>query len=280
MTGTDFHTPRRLAVSNIAWPREAQSRALDVLCELGVQGVEIAPLNVFAAWHDRIEAEALVLRVDLAARGLAVPALQGWLYGVEGAALFRGREATERFVAHCARVARLAGALGAGACVYGAPRSRNPGDMAPEAAHAEAVATLRRVAPLFADQGSALAFEPNARRYDCRFITTTPQAVDLVRAVDAPGIGLQIDTGTVFLEDADAAVLGDAAPVAVHMHVSEPGLDPLGTTGLDHRPVADALSRSSYAGWISIEMRATPAWEDALRNAVALVRDIYPVVQA
>lgn len=265
----------RLAVSNIAWPREAWPDALALLRELGVEGVEIAPMNVFSAWDDALYDAAARLRDELAAVGLAVPALQGWLFGVDEAALFRGPEATDAFVAHCARVARLAGALGASACVYGAPRSRDPGSLTPQAAWDEAVATLRRVAPLFAEAGASLAFEPNAARYACRFVTGTDEAIRLVREVDRRGVALQIDTGTVFLEDGDPAVLPRAAPWAAHLHVSEPDLAPLGTSGVDHAPLGAALAHSGYAGWVSIEMRATPEWRENVSRAVALVRRHY-----
>jgi Cu+-exporting ATPase len=40
--------------------------------------------------------------------------------------------------------------------------------------------------------------------------------------------------------------------------------------------LAASLERSGYEGWISIEMRAVPDWENALRDAVSLVRATYP----
>ena len=181
-----------------------------------------------------------------------------------------------RWSAHCRKVARLAGVLGAGACVYGAPRSRDPGDLTPTQAWDEAVSFLRQVGPIFAGEGSALAFEANAQRYGCRFVTTTSEAVALVREADTPGIGLQIDTGTIFLEDHDPGVLTQAAPYAVHMHVSEPDLAPTGTSGVDHRPLAASLERSAIRAGFPSRCAPCPIWEDALRDAVSLVRATYP----
>lgn len=261
-------------ISNIAWPREALDEALDLARDLGMQAVEIAPANVFGRWDDLV-GEARGLRERLETRGLTCDALQGILFGVPGVELFASAASRDRLVRHLEGVARLAGALGARACVYGAPRQRDPGDLAPEAARDVAVRVLRGVAPAFASEGTALAVEANARRYGCRFVTTTAEAVDLVRAVDAPGVGLQIDTGTVFLEQEDPDVLLAAAPLAVHAHVSEPDLRPTGTAGVDHAPVADALRRSGYDGSLSIEMRAVDDWQDAMRAAAALVRTHY-----
>jgi sugar phosphate isomerase/epimerase len=170
-------------------------------------------------------------------------------------------------------VAKLAGTLGAKACVFGAPKQRDPGDLAPEQAWDIARATLRRTGPAFAAAGSALAFEANARRYGCRFVTTTSEAARLVASIDAPGIGLQIDTGTIFLEGEDPVALTAAAPFAVHAHVSEPDLRPPGAE--DHVPIAAGLRHSGYTGSLSVEMRQVDDWRAAVPAAIAFVQAAY-----
>ena len=47
---------------------------------------------------------------------------------------------------------------------------------------------------------------------------------------------MQIDTGTIFLEHEPSEVLTDAIPFAVHAHVTEPDLQPIGVNGLKHAP--------------------------------------------
>jgi sugar phosphate isomerase/epimerase len=159
--------------------------------------------------------------------------------------------------------------------VFGAPKLRDPGDLPPREARSIAVDFFRRIGPVFAAEGATLAFEPNARHYACRFITTTAEAIDLVKEIDTGGIGLQIDTGTLFLEQEDPQILIRAARHAAHAHVSEPDLAPLGTSGVDHRSVAVALRESGYNGSLSIEMRAVAGWQAAIEQAVALVRETY-----
>jgi sugar phosphate isomerase/epimerase len=247
---------------------------LSLVKELGLSAVEIAPYNVFRTWEvddDRV-AE---LRSRIEDSGLACSALQGILFDVPNAHLFESPESRAALAGHLAKVARIAALLGAKASVFGAPRQRDPGDIPPEQAQAVAVEFLASVAPLFEDLGTALAFEANARTYACRFVTTTREAIDLVSAVGRAGIALQIDMGTIFLEHEDPGVLLDAAPLAAHAHVSEPGLQPLGSEGLDHAPLAAALKASGYSGYLSIEMRTVPDWENALRSAARLLREEY-----
>jgi len=278
-------TRRPIAVSNIAWPGEALDEALAMLPALGLSAVEIAPFNVFGRW-DGILDDARRLRDRIERHGLTCVALQGILFnapslGTPGVHLFASAEARDALHRHLEAVAELAGVLGAGACVLGAPRQRDPGDLPAEEAWAIALDFLRRIGPAYAAQGSALAFEPNARQYACRFVTGTEEAARLVREAGTPGIGLQIDTGTVILEGEDPAAIIRAAPVAVHAHLSEPDLRPIGTTPgpgerpVDHPALARALRESPYYGALSIEMRATADWQGALRRAAGLAEETY-----
>jgi sugar phosphate isomerase/epimerase len=269
-----------IAVSNIAWPADMQEEALAFLPSLGISAVEIAPYNVFGRWEGILDG-AIRLREHIEGLGLRCVALQGILFNVPEAHLFASNKTRAALRSHLERVAELAGVLGAGACVFGAPRQRDPGDLAPERAWDIACRFLRDVGPAFAAQGSALAFEANASRYACRFVTSTAEAAKLVRDVGTSGIGLQIDTGTVFLEQEDPNVLRDAALVAVHAHLSEPDLRPIGAPArpdqaqLDHTAVAFALRNSAYKGPISVEMRPAEDWRAGLLQATDFIRRVY-----
>ena len=264
---------RQLSLSNIGFPAADLDEALPLLQKLGLSGVEIAPYNVWGRW-DVSDAEVDLLLHRLEAEGLECPALQGIVYNAGSAHLFASSDSRAALHDHLAVVARIAGRLGARACVFGAPRLRDPGALPEAEARTIAIDFLRGIGPIFAAEGSALAFEPNARQYACRFITTTAEAIDLVREVDAPGIGLQIDTGTIFLEHENPAVLTRAASLAAHAHISEPDLAPIGTSGVQHAPLAAAL-REGYAGSLSIEMKSVPHWRSAIPHAVAVAREFY-----
>jgi sugar phosphate isomerase/epimerase len=272
--GLTMPTAPELSVSNIAFPGAELGAAIALLRRLNISAIEVAPYNVFGRW-DIAVADLDAFRKTLADSGLRCPAMQGIVYNAPGAHLFASSEARDALYRHLVMIAKMAGVLGARACVFGAPKLRDPGDLPPLDARAIAVDFFRRIAPVFTSEGAMLTFEPNARQYACRFITTTAEAIDLVEEIGTEGVGLQIDTGTLFLEHEDPRILIRAARHAGHAHVSEPDLAPLGTSGTDHRPVATALRASGYRGPLSIEMRAVAGWQAAIENAVALVREIY-----
>lgn len=263
-----------LAISNIAWPPTELPAALKLARRLGLEGVEIAPYNIFGRW-DVADDEIRALRSHIEEAGLVCPALQGILFNVAGAALFDGPESRAILAGQLSRIARMAGLLGASVCVFGAPKQRDPGELSVDQAKETAADFLRRLGPVFAENGATLTFEANARAYSCRFITTTAEAIDFVTYVDAEGIALQIDMGTLFLEGEAPEVLLAAAPLAAHAHVSEPGLQPIGTSGVDHGGVARTLKGSAYGGFLSIEMKAVENWQEAVEKAVRLTREEY-----
>ena len=119
----------KLGVSNIAWPAAALGEALGLLQDLGLSAIEIAPFNVFGRW-DRVLDDARRLRELIAVHGMVCTALQGIiLSGCADVELFR--------IGHVARPPRQTfGHRGESrrrsrrdACVFGAPRQRDPGDL-------------------------------------------------------------------------------------------------------------------------------------------------------
>ena len=264
----------RVSISNIAWPAEQDDEALMLVRDLGFSGVELAPRKVFGPLDQVSEATLRAYRERCAAVGLAIPALQGLLFGVDGPALFgddAGRDILRTALTDVARTARV---LGAHACVFGAPKLRDPGAMDPAQAFDLAARFFRDVGAIYADEGTVLTFEANAQAYGCRFVTRTQEAIDFVTAVDSPGIRLQIDTGTMFMNGENPAVIARAVPVAGHFHASEPELAPVGTSG-DHAPIAAALRAALYNGSRSVEMRAVTDWRESVTRAAGFMSAVY-----
>lgn len=263
-----------LAVSSMAFPVGEFEAGLDAIAALDVGAVEIAPYDVFGAWSvDARHVDSLRKRLD--DRGIRCVALQGIVFKAGEAHLFASVEGRQLLLQHLTLVAKMAGRLGAAACVFGAPRLRDPGELEASRAWAIAIDFFEQVGPIFASEGSVLSFEPNSARYACRFITTTREAIEFVRSVGTPGVKLQIDTGTAFLENESPETLISAVPYAAHAHVSEPHLAAVGTSDLDHRSFAEALRKSGYTGSLSIEMKKSADWRSGISRAAAFTREVY-----
>ncbi|MFK0685827.1 sugar phosphate isomerase/epimerase [Ochrobactrum sp. BD67] len=265
----------RYSISNISWPETADEEAIALVAELGFDGVEIAPFKVFGALSDVSEETVRLYCSQLQELGLAIPAMQAILFPASEARLFGTPGEEEALYERLRRVADIAGWLSAGACVFGAPALRNPGDLTPADAMIEAQRFFRTVAPLFAGQDSALCFEANPEIYNCRFITHTVDALKLVRAVGTCGFDFQFDSGTYFANGESHVVDGTVLSAARHFHVSEPHLVPVGSSGVDHAQLGAKLLESTYSGWVSVEMRQTDNWKQAIRDSVRILEKHY-----
>jgi D-psicose/D-tagatose/L-ribulose 3-epimerase len=265
----------RTAISNLAWSANDDASALAQAAKLGFDGVELAPMRTFGPLAAIDIASVRAYRRKLADLGLAVPALQGILFGLDDVHLFHDEASRARMADALRRIADIAAELGAAACVFGAPTLRDPGDLAPEAARAIAVEFFRAVGPDYHARGTSLCIEANPPLYRCRFITRTIEAFELVTEVAAPGVRIQLDTGTIFINDEPADVIVSVVQAIGHAHLSEPSLVAIGTSDVDHRPVANALMASGYAGWLSIEMRPVEDRAGAIARARHLLDEIY-----
>jgi sugar phosphate isomerase/epimerase len=261
----------KLAVSNIAWPAGADAQALPILSRHGVTGIEIAPTKVWPRPIEVSESEAGAYRQLCEQAGFEIVAFQALLFGQPQLSLFASDRA---FLDYVERIIQLAGWLGAGALVFGSPKNRRLGALDSASAQLHAVEVFRRLGDRASACQAILCIEPNPTVYECDFITTLDEAVQLVVAVNHPGFGLHVDTGALTINSEQLTLPSQIHPV--HFHISEPFLAPIGQPGTPHEKYARALDAIGYAGWRSIEMREpSSGWEATLEQSLIQARNLY-----
>lgn len=265
----------KLAISNIAWPSEADSEVLATLQAHRVSAVEIAPTRIWPNWQVQ-QAEAIALREDLLAQGLSCSSLQAIVYGQPDLKLFGTVAEKKALVNHLKFVVDIAVALGAGPLVFGAPKNRDKGDRDQQTAFKEAVDIFSEVGDYYAQRGACLCIEPNPPAYSCNFITNSQSGVELVRAVNSPGFRLHLDAAGMYLAEEDIPQsIRAAADVLEHFHISEPNLGDFANPQVPHRQVAQALQDIGWNKWVSIEMRATQQPVSSVQQALTTVQELY-----
>jgi D-psicose/D-tagatose/L-ribulose 3-epimerase len=268
----------KLGISNIAWPPDMEPQAADLLQSLAVAGVEIAPTTVWRAPIEVGHEEIARYRRFWNDRGIQIIALQALLFGRPDLTLFGSAAARAEMLAYLSGMVRLCAQLGGEALVFGSPRNRNRGDLSDDDATRIAADFFHEVGERASAAGVTFCIEANPPAYDCNFITTSAQAVDLVRRVGNPGFGVHLDAGGMTLaEERPEEAVTAAHAWCRHFHVSEPQLRPIGTAGADHRRFGAALRRLEYQHWISIEMRAQgpESCVEDITSAIARARQDY-----
>jgi D-psicose/D-tagatose/L-ribulose 3-epimerase len=268
----------KLCISNIAWDADEDDAIAAVLRARGVEGIEIAPTKIWSRPDNTTDAESAACRALWQKRGMAIAAMQALLFGHPELTVFGDPPTREQTLCYLARMAALGGSLGVAVLVFGSPKNRAVGRLEPERALPIAIEFFRRAGEAAQNAGVQLAIEPNPPQYGCDFIRTVKEAVDLVSRVDHPGFRLHLDASAMILngEDADAAI-EEARPWMAHFHISDPHLGIPGSHAVAHRRIAEALRRSGWNRWVSIEMRSGQAKSDqtAIESAVQFAREVY-----
>jgi len=263
----------RLAVSNIAWEPAEDDAVAEVLRLRGVSGVEIAPTKWRERPFDAKPSEIAAYRRMWEDRGFRVVSLQALLFGRPDLQLFGASRAELRD--YLKRVVDFAATIDAHALVFGSPKNRVRGTLSMDDAISSAADFLRDIGPYCADRGTTLCIEANPVEYGCDFVTTTAEAVALCRAVDHPGVRVNVDLGGITMSNEDAtSAITNARDVIGHYHASEPNLAEIGAAS-PHADAGRALQSVGYSKWISIEMRATGNNVTAVERALATVKRSY-----
>jgi len=116
------------------------------------------------------------------------------------------------------------------------------------------VEALAAIAPLAADHGVTLGIEA-INRYETDLITTAAQARRFVDQVDAPNVGVLLDSYHLNIEEKDiGAAVREVGDRLVHLHCVE---NDRGAPGSGHLPWDDlfiALRDIDYHRWATLEL--------------------------
>ena len=163
------------------------------------------------------------------------------------------------YLRRCVDVAVAMGATIVGGPLYGAPlvfagRAPAPIEEAEREARVERVVRgLREAGAHAAAHGVVLAVEP-LNRFETDFCNTARQAVELVRLVDNPAVGIMLDTFHMNMEEDDLPqAIRQAAAHLVHFQANENHRGFLGTGHIDWPSICRTLAEINYSGPITLE---------------------------
>ena len=264
----------RVACSNIAWGDDSEVPALECLLRHGVRAIEFAPTRAWPGWQGATPEAARKVAERYRERGFSIVSLQSLFFAKPDIQLF-GDDGGSAFETHLSYVADLGFALGARVVLLGAPRNRVRGPLPLKIASYRAQAIFDRLAQRYHDAGLVLAIEPARPEYGGDFLCTTREVIDLVKAIDHPGLGVHLDAAALHSAGERLCDIWNetGGQLLAHYQLSEPGL-----VGFE-RPIVPQLDnlrflrKVAYAGWCSIEMaRSTKSLEqtgpwDILRMA-------------
>jgi D-psicose/D-tagatose/L-ribulose 3-epimerase len=190
---------------------------------------------------------------------------------------------TSDYIRGCIDVAARVGAGAIGGPIYSAVgRTWLLDAEARRATIARLVTNLAPLAEAAAASGVVLAMEP-LNRFETSLINTVDQALEVVEAVDSPGLGILLDTFHMSIEEKDlAAAIRRAGSRLAHFQASGSDRGAPGNDHLDWPSIAEAIVEVGYRGPICIESftsdnqtiaRAAAIWRPLERSQDAIATD-------
>lgn len=255
-----------ISISNIAWNPDEDDAVVQLLTDLGVSQIDVAASKYFPVPADAGDTAIADIRRWWEMHGIGIIGLQSLLFGTTGLNVFAAGDVQQRMLDHLRHVFRIGSGLGATRAVFGSPRNRDRGTMPLSQAKEVGAEFFHRLGDVARSEGMSLCLEPNPECYGGNFMTHTDATAEVVRLTSHTHVRMQFDTGSIFINEEDpAGLLAQHADIIGHVHLSEPGLAPLGASNTNHAPTALALHR--YMGDIplTIEMLRPEGGVSALR---------------
>jgi sugar phosphate isomerase/epimerase len=266
----------RLGLCNELFEGWDLARTCQFVREVGFEGIEIAPFTLSPLITDLSASDRAAARQTIADAGLECIGLHWLLAKTEGFYLTSPDAAVRKRTAeYLVELARACRDLGGKVLVLGSPKQRSllPG-VSPAQALSCAEEVLRTALPHFTPLGVELCLEPLAPA-DTDFITTIPQAMELIDRVRHPQLKLHLDVKAQSADPTGSVpdLIRKYARAAGHFHAQDTNLQGPGMGAVDFGPILAALVDSGYDRWVSVEVfDFTPGPEATARQSYECLR--------
>jgi len=217
----------KLGISNIAWDPASDFEVAELLTQLNVEFIDVAPSKYFDLSKEPDFSEVRRVRDKWGDRGLSIRGMQALMY-CSPQNLFGPRDEQDEMLGWLGRVCRIAENLEATYLVFGSPRNRDRGNLPNDEANATALDFFGRLGDLASRHQVIVCLEPNPRAYGANFLVSWTEVFDFVQELNHPGIRIQLDSGALAM-DAESTTLPKYAAGGLigHIHLSAPNLVPL-----------------------------------------------------
>jgi D-psicose/D-tagatose/L-ribulose 3-epimerase len=274
----------KLGFDLLLWTTHVTDQHWPIIEDLKATGYDGVEIPIFEGQPAHYEALGRRLRdAGLGATGIAVMA--------GGSAISPDAKVRSAALDHLKWLVDCTAALGAE--TVAGPLYQPLGEFSgrgPTADEVKWCAEIHKQASQYAAQaGVSLSVEP-LNRFECYFLNTIEQAVDLVKRVGEPNYGYLFDTFHTNIEENSVIdLIGTSIGQINHVHISENNRGVPGAGHIPFRPIIAALKRAGYDGWMTIESfgsampdlaAATKIWRplfasetDVYRKGYRLMRD-------
>ncbi len=267
-----------ISISNIAWDINIEKKIISILKKKNIRYVDIAPTKYFKNIKDVTDRDVLKIKDYWNNEGIKFYGMQSLLYGVQDLNIFSSEKDQKYILEYLEKVFKIGNLLGTSKVVFGSPKNRDRKNLDNKIALEVATNFFRNLSDLGENFGQIICLEPNPIEYGCNFMTSTSEAAKVVKAVDRKAIRLQLDTGTILVNNEDIELICQQYKDLIsHIHLSQPGLLPVYLAGSSHLKIANTIKNNFENQVVTIEMLTKDSKNPIIdiTKSIDLVKELY-----
>ena len=241
----------KIAISNIAWSKDEDSKMYEYLKKNDITSLEIAPTRIIEEnpYNHLDEAQKMAQELKNNYQ-LDIVSMQSIWFGKKEN-IFVSEENYQILVDYTKKAILFAHAIGCPNLVFGNPKNRNMDNY--EKDYPIALNFFKEIGQFALNNNVVIALEPNPTIYNTNFLNTTKEALDFVKKIALPSVKINYDLGTVIANNEELTIIEQNLEYINHIHISEPNLEIIQNRHL-HQELANILKTKNYNKAISIEM--------------------------
>lgn len=219
---------KQLSISNIAWNVKDDLKLAQILNKHDVKYIDLAPSKYFKDFKEATITEIMQVKDFWGKQGISIYGMQSLMFGTKDLNLFGDNLVQSVMLDHLSSVCRIGELLDARYLVFGSPKNRDCSVVEDDKREDIALDFFYRLGEIAKHYNVTICLEPNPTLYGANFLTTTQDTYDFVSKLNHPNIRMQLDTGTMLVNNEVASVIEHVKDMIGHVHLSQNHLTVLG----------------------------------------------------
>ncbi len=262
----------KLAISNIAWTKDDDNKMYDILNDLEINHLEIAPTRLFDKPYFQSKNDLIHVINQLEQVNIQPISMQSILFG-QKEPIFCSDKNVKYYLNQFENICMFAQTMKIPNLVFGSPSIRNV-NTNDELSNAKFF--FKELGKMCKRFNVNIALEANPKIYNTNFLNTSSEVFAFVKEINEEMIGVNLDLGTIIENEENIVDILNSELIKFikHVHISEPYLALIDKNHKElHIDLLKILKSLNYSNFVSIEMKSGPNI-DEIKSTLTYIRDI------